>query len=138
MLNEEQLDKIKRELNDLEHITVESAVKLFVYIERLDEENKRLQAAVEPLLELRDFVKGNLELAKRRAEVIKDDRLDHIIFPLGAQMGYGAIMDSAARAWYLKDSNGSHTIGGATLVAKNLVAKTAPRGERCVIKKRMA
>ncbi len=96
------------------------------HITSLQKENKRLQAEVENLLELRAFMKENLELAKRRAEVIEDDRLDHIIFPLGAQMGYGAIMDSAARAWYIKDPNGSHTIGGATLVAKNLVAKTAP------------
>lgn len=61
-------------------------------------------AELEELLSLCDY-KGV------RAKNIKDPALDLMIKSICEHHGYGAVMDSAQRSWWLKDQIGCFTIG---------------------------
>ena len=78
--------------------------------EAIEEENKRLREALteaKSLLELSDY-NGD------RAKNIKDEPLDSLIKKICETSGYGAVMDSAARQWFLKDKPGSITTGASS------------------------
>jgi hypothetical protein len=48
---------------------------------------------------------------------------DESIRVLCERIGYGAVMDAAARLWRLKDPNGAHTTGAAALTVRETVAQ---------------
>lgn len=70
----------------------------------------------------------------KRAEVIVAPE-DHDVRALCERVGYGAVMDSAARQWFAKDSVGAHTAGPCAITVRALrsdlddalAGKAAPR-----------
>ena len=77
-----------------------------------------------------------LEAAKEYFELVDADGERAILFNdgLGApedtevrdlceRIGYGAVMDSAARQWFLKDNVGAFVIGSAAILARSVKAK---------------
>lgn len=77
-----------------------------------------IEKALKELIELQDSA---LNL-KRRAEGITAPE-DDIIKQLCERTGYGAVMDSAARQWYLKDPKGCHTTYHCYVVVESVTKK---------------
>lgn len=61
----------------------------------------------ESLRELIDLQQSALSLKKRAENIFAPE--DKIIQELCEKIGYGAVMDSAARLWYLKSGGSCHT-----------------------------
>lgn len=64
----------------------------------------RIVAALDEVIELQ----GSALLLSKRAELIHAPE-DALIKELCERIGYGAVMDSAARQWFLIDGTGCHT-----------------------------
>jgi len=62
--------------------------------------------------------------AVTRALNIHDLAIDHMVKSLSEHYGYGAVMDSAARQWALKDSIGAFYIAGECLYVEDLKERT--------------
>lgn len=58
-----------------------------------------------------------------RARNIVDNRCDDIVEQICESVGYGAVMDSAARQWFKKDSLGSFVSGPCAGTIRNLKAQ---------------
>ena len=54
-----------------------------------------------------------------RAAVIHGPQ-DGVVRRLCERVGYGAVIDSAARQWFLKDRDGAHTAGPCAATVRNL------------------
>jgi hypothetical protein len=48
---------------------------------------------------------------------------DVVVGALCEQVGYGAVMDAAARLWFKKDSHGAFLVGPPAILARNLREK---------------
>lgn len=87
-----------------------------------------LPAPVEPAPEGRELLRQCREMLAlsdpdgTRAAVITTPE-DPEIYELCEQIGYGAVMDSAARQWFIKDSNGALTVGSCAATIRQLVAR---------------
>ncbi len=57
----------------------------------------------------------------KRSEVIVAPE-DSEVLKLCERVGYGAVMDSAARQWFAKDGVGAHTVGPCALTVRDLRA----------------
>ena len=79
-----------------------------------DAENERLLAQINE----------QRQDAATRALNIRDERIDDRVKALCELYGYGAIMDSAARQWAIKDSRGAFYIGGCLSVSDLGLAAT--------------
>lgn len=85
----------------------------------------QLLARVEKLEEVLGDCIGILELSDgngARARGIRAEE-DSEIRALCERFGYGAVMDSAQRQWFLKDANGCHTTGACALSVRKILDK---------------
>lgn len=88
---------------------------------RLESENARLREQVGRLREALAEVRVVLALSDgegRRAKGIHAPE-DAEVALICERVGYGAVMDAAARLWFLKDSTGAHTTGASASTVRS-------------------
>lgn len=77
-----------------------------------------------PAAGLRDMAEAValMDADGERARGIRDERCDREVLALCERVGFGAVMDAAARLWFLRDPVGSFVVGPAALTARQAKA----------------
>ena len=108
-------DDLKKHLL-IEIETIRQALQSQVEKDRVMKLMVEVLGEAKELLELSDY-KGV------RANGIKDEPFDSFIKEICEESGYGAVMDSVARQWFLKDNLGSITTGACSCSIKITIPK---------------
>ena len=80
-----------------------------------------------PAAGLRDLAEAVdlMDVEGERAKGIRDDRCDAEVLALCERVGFGAVMDAAARLWFLRDPEGSFVVGPTVHTARMAKAAAA-------------
>lgn len=117
-LVERILSRIGSEFDGECHLSEAEAREICDRITALEKENAELRKALDETAEVLDLMDSD----GVRAAAFNNVPEDGLIRELCERIGYGAVMDSAARQWFKKDSVGAITTGTCAGTLRNLKA----------------